>query len=339
MSVCASQNCQVRSNIILPFVCCYLCDNIYHAKCAGFSNAANTANAISDALKSSELSLYWLCKNCKNPKNNIFLAMTKINTTFKEMEVKLQACNLVIMKFNAAFKDCKFMQDDNVSTDSQNAVSPQSVNMDFNSFISTSPLSSSFSKNNSVTMPPLATPIQSSSAKKTHLSSNSTTPNLLRSSANPKPSSLNQKASICENSAASNAPQITIGEADKSISDSSSTLLYSSLPLTVVPQPKSIFVSRFGSSTTENEVLSYIKSKKNQKYESLDIKVFKLKNKTERNFSSFKISPPMEVYVDIVEPQFWPEGMIVHEFIRRPKKPISRTLNPTATSDQRSSKN
>ncbi|XP_055850517.1 uncharacterized protein LOC129915081 [Episyrphus balteatus] len=76
--------------------------------------------------------------------------------------------------------------------------------------------------------------------------------------------------------------------------------------LKLIPKPKTIFLSRFDASTTEDDI-------------------FKFKN--EREIASFKVKTPRNLFDLVVNPKMWPENTVVREFEDRPRGPRN-TVDP-----------
>ncbi|XP_058983424.1 uncharacterized protein LOC131804490 [Musca domestica] len=91
--------------------------------------------------------------------------------------------------------------------------------------------------------------------------------------------------------------------------------------LRVVLPKRTVFAARFAASTSEDDVLSFIKSKINIDDE---IKVFKFKYAEKRSKASFKILVPEDIFEIIVNPSFWPAKAVIHEYIYKevPKSDI-----------------
>ncbi|KAH8354352.1 hypothetical protein KR084_008539 [Drosophila pseudotakahashii] len=86
--------------------------------------------------------------------------------------------------------------------------------------------------------------------------------------------------------------------------------------LIAVPPMKAVFVSRLTTSTTEEALKHYIMAKLSYP-DPDDIQVRKLYNKQRRKISSFRILAPDPIYRMILSPAFWPEHIVVHEFIKK----------------------
>ncbi|XP_033163777.1 uncharacterized protein LOC117143291 [Drosophila mauritiana] len=86
--------------------------------------------------------------------------------------------------------------------------------------------------------------------------------------------------------------------------------------LKAVPPMKAVFVSRLITSTTEDALKHYIVAKLPY-FNPDDIIVRKIYNKQRRKIASFKVMAPDPIYYTILNPGFWPEHIIVHEFVKK----------------------
>lgn len=86
--------------------------------------------------------------------------------------------------------------------------------------------------------------------------------------------------------------------------------------LKAVPPMKAVFVSRLVTSTTEDALKYYIVAKLSYPNPD-DIIVRKIYNKQRRKIASFKVMAPDPIYYTILNPGFWPEHIIVHEFVNK----------------------
>ncbi|XP_052836635.1 uncharacterized protein LOC128252721 [Drosophila gunungcola] len=86
--------------------------------------------------------------------------------------------------------------------------------------------------------------------------------------------------------------------------------------LTAVPPMKAVFVSRLIPSTTEDALKHYVVTKLSYPYPD-EIHIRKIYNKQKRKISSFKILLPDPLFSQILNPGFWPEHIVVHEFIKK----------------------
>ena len=79
---------------------------------------------------------------------------------------------------------------------------------------------------------------------------------------------------------------------------------------------RSVFVSRLAASTSEQDVLRYIRRKlKLPENHSEMFKCFKYKFATEREISSFRITPRLGNLDSLLNKNFWPAGTVIHEYV------------------------
>lgn len=120
---------------------------------------------------------------------------------------------------------------------------------------------------------------------------------------------------------------------DIGLQSSSHTNLSSFVPreLRVLPPKKHLFVSRFASETTVDDINFYIKSKLNL---NENIVAYKFSYAQPRSITSFKISVSSDVFNQLMDTSFWPEHTLVREFLTRPKERTSNVarLPPTIPS-------
>lgn len=120
----------------------------------------------------------------------------------------------------------------------------------------------------------------------------------------------------------------------------SSTALASTLPssllstnpvqLVVVSRTvkKSIFVSRLATDTSEQNILDYIVSRINMGVDLDKVYCRKFKFNGAREVSSFKITPPEVLFHQLLSSDFWPPGVIIHEFVVRPRRQAHQLASP-----------
>ena len=105
-------------------------------------------------------------------------------------------------------------------------------------------------------------------------------------------------------------------------SSSASGTLTAPKNLVIVAPKKSIFVSRFASDTTEDDILFFIKTKKPF---LKDITITKFKINRERYLASFKIYVPADSFDEFVASDFWPKNTVVQGcpyFFKKSKKKL-----------------
>ena len=100
----------------------------------------------------------------------------------------------------------------------------------------------------------------------------------------------------------------------------------SSNQLIVVAPRKTVFISRLHPNTSTDNIRDYVKSKINDLSDS-DLKIFKFNSSQPRDIASFKIIVPNKFLNFIVNNSFWPDGILVKEFVFRERPYIPRTVN------------
>ena len=97
--------------------------------------------------------------------------------------------------------------------------------------------------------------------------------------------------------------------------------------LIVVAPRKTIFVSRLHPDTTVDNLRTYIKTKIPNLPDN-GIKIFKFNKSQPRDISSFKIITPAKLFNLIVNRTFWPDGLLVKEFVfRETTNPVNLPVN------------
>lgn len=94
--------------------------------------------------------------------------------------------------------------------------------------------------------------------------------------------------------------------------------------ITVVPPPKSIFLSRLGVDVTADQVKMFITTKIPA---AQDVSVRKMLFREPRSYSTFvvDVGPDLSIFNDVVQTTFWPALTVVKEFKNFLKRP--RTVN------------
>ncbi|XP_058985094.1 uncharacterized protein LOC131805650 [Musca domestica] len=97
--------------------------------------------------------------------------------------------------------------------------------------------------------------------------------------------------------------------------------------LIVVAPRKTIFVSRLHPDTTVDNLRSYIETKIPNLPDN-GIKILKFNKSQPRDISSFKIITPAKLFNLIVNRTFWPDGLLVKEFVFRERtNPVNLPVN------------
>ena len=86
--------------------------------------------------------------------------------------------------------------------------------------------------------------------------------------------------------------------------------------LLVVKPLKAIFLSRLHPSTTSEDIISHIKE---STCSDLLFECISLKGRHQTRVASFKLIVPDELFDILLSSDFWPPGIVIHEFVQRPR--------------------
>ncbi|XP_067613179.1 uncharacterized protein [Eurosta solidaginis] len=117
------------------YVCCWLCDNMAHVICAGFSHIGGR---VVDLI-SSKIGLNWTCHDCRSLENdmrafmrqtqkefnNIFIGFRDLNERFKTMEAHFK--KLKVISESPKRKKCMPNNDSNLSSSQGQSCPPTNV--------------------------------------------------------------------------------------------------------------------------------------------------------------------------------------------------------------------
>ena len=76
--VCFKKTCQKQITSAHASICCWICNNVAHAKCAGFSGP--TADAVAKLN-----GLHYCCDACREVENDFVSFMRQTRTGFREL--------------------------------------------------------------------------------------------------------------------------------------------------------------------------------------------------------------------------------------------------------------
>lgn len=277
---CVNPNCTVKSSDSKErFISCWLCDDVWHAKCATITGRTL------DLLNDTEKGLYWCCRNCrqvsvafyKHFKNStmemeaIKSDLTAVLTRYEKFKESVANCpeleKICVSPKNRSPKRKKSTVELSIPSAFQNPCSPNLIDMD-----AASPMPSCSQQN--IEVPPS---------------------NILTEPLNENVSGL---------------PNINL----KTIaSNNKSTVETKAIPggLKIVPPRKTVFVSRFAPETTADDIMQYVLSKLDPDADVVCRKI----NSTQTRISSFKIVVNDEVFDRLVDINFWPPKAFVKEFV------------------------
>lgn len=109
--------------------------------------------------------------------------------------------------------------------------------------------------------------------------------------------------------------------------------------LSSVEARKWIFVSQLHPTTTDQSFTEYVKKRLNDQADNLKIQAFALvpkeRDRRELNFISFKLNIPESSFNAVLNPDIWPKGVMVREFVndQRRRRPTGHFLTKTPTVD------
>lgn len=313
---CSNAKCAIKSEKE-PFIVCWLCLIVIHAKCAGLNN--RTAD---DLNGNNESGLRWCCKKCRVYDIQFFTFIKSTRLNFEEI---LKFFLLIVEKFNI-YKEI--------------FENPPSFDKFVDQPVDLSPKRKKSLENNSIatsiadTVPALTTRVEPPENTQSitennplYLGGPSTSKHSLQNGHNTPRSatSLFQKFYTPINSPLNSVS----GNVNGVENPLNSLQPNAAKPLKVVSSKKAIFAARFAAETTTDDVSYYIKSKLNS---DIDLTVIKFKYTEVRSKASFKIVVPEDVFDTIVNPDFWPKKTIIHEYIYRENK--SNIVHLPARSDR-----
>lgn len=305
---CSNENCNFTG--AERMVSCWLCVEPFHLRCTGGLKPRD-ADALSDVGKH----LHWTCPRCRvigvefyNFFKNSRHEFNLINNDLVALQAKISKYGELFTKFENLDKFASSLHPSSPKRKKTLVISPvppqtslplipTPLNLiDINAV---SPLSSTTSI--SVTAPPVESVTQAY-----NFDSTNDPKRILRSSSR---NTVNSDNAI------------------NSIDKVSNSHISGPRKLTVVKPRRTIFVSRLARDTSTDDLLFYVKSKIDV---DLDILCFKINADRNRSISSFRLIVPCDIFEKVVDPEFWPLGILVREYIYRENprsNPISLPTN------------
>ena len=104
MYVCYSKNCQVRANVKMGFVCCWLCENVSHEKCAGLNGR------VIDLIESKK-GIRWTCESCRPVEMVILAFMRHTKRGFGDLLGRFKSLLNSFAALDDDFKNLKVLND------------------------------------------------------------------------------------------------------------------------------------------------------------------------------------------------------------------------------------
>lgn len=319
------------------FVACFGCCNLFHSKCAKLNKSC--AEVLQ---KTNTNGLQWFCVSCRSLSTSVLC--TKL-ANFQKAVDKFDSLAQGLMGLSSQLRIdltelTNFISKSNATKPSSGTTQDSGMRTRKNSSLSLGGVSppTSVIPVIRVDISP-ATPITSLSPADNPTDTSCNTANVS-----------NTVPALTSSTAVTPAPPFTAhGETTSSVSTvtassnsgtASSTALASTQPssllstnpvqLVVVSRivKKSIFVSRLATDTSEQNILDYIVSRINMGVDIDNVHCRKFKFNGAREVSSFKITPPEELFQQLLSSDFWPTGVIIHEFVVRPRRQAQQLASP-----------
>ncbi|XP_067635321.1 uncharacterized protein [Eurosta solidaginis] len=330
------------------YVCCWLCDNMAHVICAGFSHIGGR---VVDLI-SSKIGLNWTCHDCRSVENdmrafmrqtqkefnNIFIEFRDLNERFKTMEAHFKKLKVI----SESPKRKKCMPNNNSNLSSSQGQSCPPTNVPSTAVTDTNRLTKDVMNNAAQESPQespqgcVETSSETISGKLNDARTNSgtfaavcsTSPMLISLDSpihpTPPPVSLAPTITVTDTGVVATDTSVPEKNSTGSITNAitaapsqlSGALSATPLQVTAVPPRRAVFVSRLHASLTENDIAHYVCSKLGVAPTS-NINVYKFNFKYERDISSFKISLSDEYFDKVLDSSFWPKHTVVHLFTRK----------------------
>lgn len=318
---CVAKICTVRNVYDGCFLSCWLCDSHAHVKCAGFNGRHF------DIITAKESGLRWTCWKCRDFDVDFYRLFKEAKKGFYSLNSDFVSISAKLKSLEEMFDNFKWPEGTSSSprrkkpSCDRNLVVPVTPNMDNLDSLFLSPKPSS-------SVVPLSTQMPSgcpiASKPSTEGNDESVVVNVV-----PPDSAVNRKG-------AGPVQQIISSDVLPS-SDDGNTINQSSQgfqeliemgDLIVVPPRRTVFISRLSAETSVDKVKFYIKSHCADFNEN-DFKVFKFNSSQPRDISSFKVVVPDKSFNTLVNTSFWPQGVLVKEFIfrDRPRRPATVDLH------------
>ncbi|KAH8326853.1 hypothetical protein KR074_003878, partial [Drosophila pseudoananassae] len=281
--VCAIKSCNKTISSSQPAIHCWLCENVVHAKCAGFTAS------VSDAI-SRRSGIHYCCENCRAVQGEMRSFMRQTKNGFKELITGFRKINDQLCALDTQFSGLQLLNESPKRKKSAVSDPPQPA------------------------QPTLMQPLISLATPRARTEKNSS--EFLRD--NEQLSDMSAMASlqvmpqVLGNETPIRFTQKGIPQSGPPAPTDAAVLVPATpKPLQVIPPSKHIFVSRLAPDTSEIDISAYIKAKTKADIKVEDIQKFKYSYT--RRTSSFKIRVPALMFKTICSPSFWPENLFFQE--------------------------
>lgn len=271
-------------------ITCFLCHCLIHYKCSGMPTLVNEAISEYDGLN-------YFCMPCRKPAVEFYRFFQGTKTRFLDVKNAVATLTENISNYGKLFD--QFSSFDNLKS------------------------------------PPKSSPVIRKSSRKCVKDKENPSPSQLVSNTNVQASKTSVTTIVTPPTPTDvlqpTNSHITIdGEIAATSGQSASEIVTNQRMLRIKPARKNIFISRFLSDTTVDEIDYYIKSKLNF---GADILIKKFTYTTPRDITSFKLSVPPDLFEDMVNPNFWPDSALVREYVNKenPRRSNAAPFPPRST--------
>ncbi|KAL7725346.1 hypothetical protein ACLKA6_013524 [Drosophila palustris] len=99
---CLKKSCQKQITAAEPSICCWLCSNLVHVKCAGYSRV------VADAV-AQRTGLSWTCESCREVESELRAFMRQTRSGFKDLSVGFNKLDAQFLAVDAQFNSLKLL--------------------------------------------------------------------------------------------------------------------------------------------------------------------------------------------------------------------------------------
>lgn len=314
-------------------ICCWLCDSQAHLTCAGFSG--RQFDLISDRSNG----LRWSCVKCRAHDIDFYRMFKDTKLLIARMKSDFTTVMENFNKLDSLFDNFEYIEGSPKRKKSSLSVEIGNCNNLSNPSSLISLLSPAVEDNAAqISLPSVSDPVQNSSSvisQPVCIRSEHSPPieDIPISSISTSQAPVMNFASVVQSISTGAIPIVSVPIVSVSTSqtpavDYASVVQNNSIGtisrdagqqgihnLVVVPPRRIVFLSRLASDTTVDDIGDFIRS--NYASISDDIAIFKFNYSQPRDISSFKISVPGKFFDEIVNKSFWPDGVLVREFVHR----------------------
>lgn len=295
MSACSLASCK-NSDSVPSLSCSGVCGKTFHPKCVGIQGPF--ADKISNTI-----GVCWYCTDCRKISlGSLSLRLLKLGAEFSKLQKNFDILHSSFVDVNKNFKELKDFE-----------VISQSTPMSNVPILSSEDSRVTRSKN------------KGTGTKKRAVNTNNAAPNgqveiqsdlIFLNSPNPT-----------TDKSKSNFPDLSVSRVDNMrqlvppkvvVSNSNhSTNLRRPVPLQTIPKQRFVFVSRLLPSTEACDILHHIEDKIKIGPITSQVSVNKIAS---NRCSSFKISAADDCFDKLLDPNNWPPGSLVKEFVNRNRR-------------------